>query len=204
MLGFALLNPTYGSWPLNLEPISSIPFSALKFLIIAMTNSLKEFLKRRVKRPGINLYWKIYGKTLRNPPVPKDPKSILFICKGNICRSPYAEYASPRLLKGSPWQELRVSSAGLAVPISEKSPADALATAGRLGVDMNAHISRPLTRELVEENDIILAMEAWQVRKMKKQYPKHSQKFFLLPLFDSVRTGKADAVSQLQYRGSLR
>ena len=76
------------------------------------------------------------------------------------------------------------------------SPVDALVTAGRLGVDMNSHTSRPLTQELVEGNDIILAMEAWQLQKMKKQYPRYSRKFFLLPLFDPLRNSKTDAVAQ--------
>ena len=161
-----------------------------------MPKTLKEFLKQRFKRPGINLYWRIYGKILKNPPFPDDPKSILFICKGNICRSPYAEYASPRLLMASPWQGMRLSSAGLIVPVSEKSPAEAVATAKELGVDMHSHMSRPVTLELVQEYDIILAMEAWQVQKMKKQYPKYLRKFFLLPLFDPARPPRAEAISQ--------
>ena len=133
---------------------------------------------------------------LRNPSLPGNPKSILFICKGNICRSPYAEYALPRLLKESHWEKLQVSSAGLIVPKSEKSPAEAVATAKKFGVDMQSHTSRPLTLELVEEYDIIVAMEAWQVQKMKKQYPKYLRKFFLLPLFDSAKPPNTEAISQ--------
>lgn len=75
----------------------------------------------------------------------------------------------------------------------QKSPADAVAAAEKLGVNMNFHVSRPLTPELVDGNDIILAMEAWQVRRMKNQYPKYSTKFFLLPLFDSVRYDNSKA-----------
>ena len=152
-----------------------------------MANSLKEILKMTLKQPAINLYWKIYGKTLRNPPLPINPKSILFICKGNICRSAFAEYAAPRLLKGSSWQGSHIASAGLIVPISEKSPPEAVSAAKWLGIDMNSHKSQSLTSELVKGYDIIFAMEAWQLRQMKKIFPQYLEKFFLLSLFDPER-----------------
>ena len=78
-------------------------------------------------------------------------------------------------------------SAGLIVKNSQKSPVDAVAAAQKLGIDMNFHTSRPLTHELVDGYDVILAMEAWQLQQMKRQYPKYSSKFFLLPLFDPIK-----------------
>ena len=43
------------------------------------------------KRTAKRLYWRTYGLFLTHPPVPPSPRSLLFVCKGNICRSPFAE-----------------------------------------------------------------------------------------------------------------
>jgi protein-tyrosine-phosphatase len=88
---------------------------------------------------------------------------------------------------------MKVHSAGLRVPVDQKSPPDAVAAAEALGVDMHSHISRPLTPQLVDHYDIILAMETWHVQSMKEKYPQNSNKFFLLPLYDPSKYGNNES-----------
>ena len=53
------------------------------------------------KRNNKKFYWSVYGRTICNPRLPQNINSILFVCKGNICRSPFAEYYASKYLNTS-------------------------------------------------------------------------------------------------------
>src|SRR2546421_489528 len=80
-------------------------------------------------------------------------KRILLVCTGNICRSPLAAALAQRAIDG-----LDVASAGTGAwdgaPVSEGAYLVGL----ERGLDLSAHRARLLTRELVEEADLILTM----------------------------------------------
>ena len=57
-------------------------------------------------------------------------------------------------------------------------------TAMKFGVQINGHRSRPLTLEMVESFDMIIGMETWHFKALRRTYPKYRDKIFLLPLFD--------------------
>jgi protein-tyrosine-phosphatase len=76
------------------------------------------------------------------------PSNVLFVCQGNIYRSPYAAMAFsaavPAHLKGV----VHVESGGFVGP-NRPSPDAAIATAERKGVDLRAHRSSLLTPDRV-------------------------------------------------------
>jgi protein-tyrosine-phosphatase len=83
---------------------------------------------------------------------------VLLVCTGNTCRSPLAEALLRRELEARGVEDVVVESAGTGawegVPASEGSYLVAL----EHGLDLSAHRSRLLTRELVERADVILTM----------------------------------------------
>jgi protein-tyrosine-phosphatase len=85
-------------------------------------------------------------------------ESVLFVCTGNICRSPLAEALLARALKERGIKAVTVTSAGTGawdgVPASEGAYLVGL----EQGLDLSEHRARLLTRELVEEADLILTM----------------------------------------------
>ncbi|MGX9418422.1 low molecular weight protein-tyrosine-phosphatase [Vibrio sp. WJH972] len=103
---------------------------------------------------------------------------ILVICTGNICRSPYGEEKLKHLLPNKV-----VSSAGVATKKSglERSPADPLAieVARDLGYDLSAHRARQVTFDMIDDVDLILAMERNQIEVLCEKFPTARSKAFL-------------------------
>lgn len=79
---------------------------------------------------------------------------IIFVCTGNTCRSPMAE----GYLKSLNINGLEVASRGLQAggTVSENS----VAAMREAGIDVSSHIPRNLTREEIENADIIVCMTA--------------------------------------------
>lgn len=151
-----------------------------------------------LKRTAKDLYWRAYGFFLTHPSVPLSPKSLLFVCKGNICRSPFAEAMARRHIP----EGVRIDclSAGIVVRQPEGCPRETLAAAKTFGIDLSGHRSRRIDQELVAGADMVFAMEAWQLSRLRKIYPQHFEKMFLLPLFEGSPTGHADAGRLLNIR----
>lgn len=145
-----------------------------------------------------SLYWRAYGLFLSQPPVPRSPRSLLFVCKGNICRSPFAEaLARKRVPNGLP---ITCGSAGIDVKTPEPCPRETLTAAERFGIDLSGHMSRRIDAGLASGADMLLAMEAWQASRLRKVFPQFREKIFLLPLFEASPPGQAEAGRLLNIR----
>ena len=91
---------------------------------------------------------------------------VLFVCKGNICRSPFAEHlARKRGLFG------HVASSGYYPVAGRPSPDKAVDAAGAFGVDLRAHRSRRLTEPQVSEADLILVFDYDNYRQVLAECP---------------------------------
>jgi protein-tyrosine phosphatase len=153
------------------------------------TSHVRAFLKRMIKAPLRDLWWALYGPSLNGLPQQHAIESVLFICKGNICRSPFAEYAA-RSIAAKGCSEVVIGSAGLQVSSKEPPPPEAIKAAEHFEIDMSGHLSSGLTTEHVKSYDAIFAMEGWQLKKLRFDYPKDKHKFFLLPLLDNAVHGQ--------------
>jgi protein-tyrosine-phosphatase len=71
---------------------------------------------------------------------------VLFVCAGNLCRSPFAEGLARRLATER-GLDIEFESAGEIAYEGSTCPRDALAEARRHGVDLAAHRARRLTPE---------------------------------------------------------
>jgi len=83
---------------------------------------------------------------------------ILFVCTGNTCRSPMAEVMMRRLLEERGVKEIQVRSAGTGAYDGAPASEGAYLVGLENGIDLSAHRAQRLTRELVSESDLILAM----------------------------------------------
>lgn len=145
---------------------------------------------RQLKRRVVDLYWRVQGPRIRVPAIPANPRSVLFICKGNICRSPFAEHLASQLNRRGMNAEIKFGSAGLHVPKPTPSPENAIQVAKQFGVDLEHHRSQSVSLELVKSYDMIIAMEVWQYAELQSSFAQHQEKLFLLPLLEANRQGK--------------
>jgi protein-tyrosine-phosphatase len=82
---------------------------------------------------------------------------VLFVCTGNICRSPLAESLLERALKDR-GLDVEVTSAGTGAWDGAPASEGAYLVGLERGLDLSGHRARLLTRELVDEADLILTM----------------------------------------------
>lgn len=107
---------------------------------------------------------------------------VLFVCTGNICRSPMVEYMlRDRLRPDSRW---RVISAGVAAAEGFPASEPAVAALREAGIDLRPHRSRLLTRELIDCASLIVVMTALHLAQIRMMNPRAVEKVFLLKSFD--------------------
>ncbi len=116
-----------------------------------------------------------------------DQPLILFVCTGNICRSPMAEYIfREHFAKAAGW---RVASAGTigmpGVPISRT----AVKALKDLGIDGRAHRSQPLTGTLMAEASLVVVMTDGHRDECLARFPDSAAKVVLLKSFDAASDG---------------
>lgn len=132
------------------------------------------------------------------PAIPSSLASLLFVCKGNICRSPFAEAIARRQVPDG--LSIAFRSAGIEVGTPEPCPLETVAAAEQFGIDLSGHRSRRIDAGLVAGADMVLAMEAWQAACLRKAFPEHRGKIFLLPLFEENPVRRHDAARLLNIR----
>jgi protein-tyrosine phosphatase len=91
---------------------------------------------------------------------------VLFVCTGNICRSPFAEYYARAVWKD---RDVITSSAGTWAMIGNKSTEDMVTVGAENGLDLTPHRARPLGS--ADSPDLILCMEQHHVDSAMQAFP---------------------------------
>ncbi len=114
--------------------------------------------------------------------------NFLFVCTGNTCRSPMAEgifrkYLAEKL-KCDVDQLNKIGyktfSAGVMDVAGVPASTEAIAACAAKGIDLTAHRNQGLSKELIEESDLIFAMERMHQQKIIALSHEAANKCFLL------------------------
>jgi len=111
-------------------------------------------------------------------------KTILFLCTGNVCRSPMAEGLFRHAVKGR--GEFRILSAGIGAVDGDQPTHHSVQAMREIGIDISGQRSRALTAELVRSADLILGMTHSHTDTVALLYPSAAEKTFLLREFDET------------------
>jgi protein-tyrosine phosphatase len=114
---------------------------------------------------------------------------VLFVCLGNICRSPTAEGVFRKLVAGEGLEHaVEIDSAGThAYHIGEPPDARAQAAALRRGVDLSGLRGRQALSSDIEQFDYVLAMDQENLRNLRAIAAReHLHKVRLFMEFSSV------------------
>jgi protein-tyrosine-phosphatase len=92
---------------------------------------------------------------------------VLFVCTGNTCRSALAEAIAVREAAGRAMRDVVATSAGTSAWDGAPASDGAILVGIERKLDLNDHRSRQLTRELVGDADLILAMGPHHVERIE-------------------------------------
>ena len=106
--------------------------------------------------------------------------SVLFVCTGNICRSPMAEALLVHMLKKAGRSDGHVFSRGVAAEVGQPMTREALQTLAAQGIDGKAHRAQQLTASDLEKADLVLAMEHAHVSYIQRHFPQLTKNVMLL------------------------
>ncbi|MGA9508854.1 MAG: ATP-grasp domain-containing protein [Candidatus Sulfotelmatobacter sp.] len=110
----------------------------------------------------------------------KRANSFLFICFGNLMRSPMAEAMLKHVLLARGIDGMIVRSAGLHAVPGREAHSWALAVSRELDMPLDQHRAQLLTPELVSGSDVIFAMDFQNLAELLTLYPAARNKIVLL------------------------
>ena len=115
-------------------------------------------------------------------------RQLLFVCTGNLCRSPMAEYLLRHHL--GPQTDWQIHSAGLAAGNGQAASAEAVEVLGERNIDLTPHRSRSLTHDMVDAAGLIVVMTRAQALDIKRRFPEAVNRVRLLASFKSDSRGE--------------
>jgi len=94
-------------------------------------------------------------------------RSLLFVCLGNICRSPFAEAVARQHLP----PDRRIASSGFWPQPGRSTPAAGIASAWGWDVDLNPHRSSVLDAAAVEQAGAVFVFDYENYRRLRREHP---------------------------------
>ena len=133
----------------------------------------------------------------------KQMNRILFICMGNICRSPAAEGIMKKMVQEQGLEHsFYIDSAGMHGWHEGELPDNRMRThASRRGYALTSH-SRPIKYNDFEQFDLIIGMDDNNIQGLKRMAPDLEAQHKIRRMTDFCQTRKADCVPDPYYGGA--
>jgi protein-tyrosine-phosphatase len=103
-----------------------------------------------------------FYKHLQKVPI-KNVRRYVFICYGNICRSPLAEYAAKQ-------HGANAISFGLHTRGADKADERAIDFALTMGIDLSPHATRPIDQYIPQDGDLLVGMEPKHAKELQELF----------------------------------
>lgn len=109
-----------------------------------------------------------------------DKYTIMFVCSGNTCRSPMAAGALQVLLEKQRPGKFEIISSGTGAATGFPATEKAIEASKIWNSDISGHQSTPITDQLINNSDLILAMTPTHLRELMRIKPDAKSKYYLL------------------------
>ncbi|MGH9508421.1 MAG: hypothetical protein ACRD2Q_05790 [Terriglobales bacterium] len=106
------------------------------------------------------------------------PRKVLFLCYGNICRSPVAEALARESLP-----QMEVASAGFFEPTGRRTPPHIHEACGSLGLSLPPGSSKRVTAAMVSGSDLVVLHDLENYQMFSREFPSALDKMLLLGMF---------------------
>jgi protein-tyrosine-phosphatase/predicted ATP-grasp superfamily ATP-dependent carboligase len=106
------------------------------------------------------------------------PYKIVFLCYGNICRSPLAAALARQRLRS-----MDIESAGFHQQEGRSCPEKIQRIGNSFGVDLSANRSRRVTPEMLANANLVIAMDKENLNGLRREFPQVLERSTLLGLF---------------------
>ena len=116
--------------------------------------------------------------------------SILFVCTGNVCRSPYLEWGLRAALASADGPVLRLTSAGVAPLIGHPMSSYLLDRLQSRGIDASEFRARALTEGMVARADVVLTASREHRGLIVRQMPSAATRTFTVLQFARLLHGR--------------
>jgi protein-tyrosine phosphatase len=133
--------------------------------------------------------------------------AILFVCTGNVCRSPMAELLCRAMFDpaADPGADLEVASAGMGALVGEGVDTASAAVLAELGIDASTHRARQFRPVWAARADLVLTAERAHRDKIMTDVPTAFRRVFTMKEFARLArrpagVGRADVVAELASR----
>ena len=155
------------------DPDISGEFSNFSGANLELSKMVKQTRKRVLKPLLSNAFVNMAGKIA----------NILFVCTGNICRSPFAQTLFAKLAVSRGLKGVIADSAGLLALPDNSATYLAQRVAAEYGLDLSEHRAKSVSEDLVAWSDLILVMEKSNEDALLAAFPEAAGKVLLIRYF---------------------
>lgn len=127
------------------------------------TNSNRQFKQLTSPAGAVNALVNYTHKT-------GQPATVIFVCQGNICRSPFAQLLAQKLFCEQS-HLIQFESAGMLPRNTRHSPNAAITAAATLDINLGDHKSKCLTDEMISAAQLLVIFDTINLRALFDRYP---------------------------------